>query len=78
MTEKKIDPSNLEAKFERKSETSWIIQLEEDPETGDLIMPLPDELLATQGWKIGDTLVWNVDEETNTASLIKKPDENDI
>ena len=70
--EKKIDPSTFEPVVERKSETAWIIQLEEDPETGDLVMPLPNELLESQGWKIGDTLVWDLDETTNTATLKKK------
>ena len=70
--EKKIDPSSFDPVFERKSETTWIISLEEDPETGDLVMPLPEELLNSQGWKIGDTLVWDVDEKTQTATLTKK------
>jgi hypothetical protein len=34
------------------------ITLEEDPETGDLILPLSDELIEEMGWKIGDTLIW--------------------
>jgi hypothetical protein len=38
--------------------TSWTITLEEDPTTGDLILPLPTDLLETQGWKEGDTLNW--------------------
>lgn len=55
-------------------ETTWIVTLEEDPETGDLIMPLPDALLKEIGWDIGDTLVWGIDEETQTANLTKKLD----
>lgn len=70
--EKKIDPSDFEPKYERKSETVWIVELEEDPETGDIIMPLPTELMASQGWAIGDTLTWDVNEETKTATLTKK------
>lgn len=70
--EKKIDPSKLESTVEQKSDTTWIIQLEEDPETGDLVMPLPVELLESQGWKIGDTLVWDMDDKTQTATLTKK------
>ncbi len=75
--EKKIDPSFIEPVIERKSETAWIIQLEEDPETGDMVMPLPMEVLESQGWKIGDTLVWDLDETTNTATLKKKRDDNE-
>jgi hypothetical protein len=37
---------------------SWIITLEEDAETGDLILPLNDEILAGTGWQTGDTLEW--------------------
>ena len=36
----------------------WTIKLEEDPETGDLIMPFTDEILESAGWKEGDTLEW--------------------
>jgi len=38
--------------------TSWTITVEEDPETGDLLLPLPDDFLATQGWVEGDVLDW--------------------
>ena len=55
-------------------ETTWIIQLEEDPETGDIIMPLSEELLAEAGWDIGDTLVWDLNEKDQTATLTKKVD----
>lgn len=67
------EPNNL-SKIEQTSETTWIITLEEDPETGDLVMPLPEGLLESQGWQIGDTLVWDIDEETGTAKLTRKND----
>lgn len=70
--ESKIDPTEFEPKVEQKSETTWIIDLEEDPETGDLIMPLPDALLEAQGWRIGDTLVWDL--QDGAATLTKKND----
>lgn len=53
-------------------ETVWIVALEEDPETGDLIMPIPAPVLESQGWKVGDTLDWDIDEKTQTATLTKK------
>jgi hypothetical protein len=37
---------------------SWTINLEEDPETGDLILPLNDDILAQTGWKTGDSIDW--------------------
>jgi hypothetical protein len=58
-----------------ESETTWIVTCEEDPETGDLIMPLPQGLLESQGWADGDTLVWGVDEADGTVTLKKKVDD---
>lgn len=37
---------------------SWTVTVEEDAETGDLILPLPAELLVMKGWQEGDTLNW--------------------
>ena len=42
---------------------SYTITLDEDPETGDLILPLPDEVLARAGWAEGDTLNWLVQDD---------------
>lgn len=67
----KIDPSNIEPNVKKMSETTWIIQLEEDPETGDIVMPLPQELIEAQGWNIGDTLTWDVDAVDGAMSLTK-------
>jgi hypothetical protein len=30
--------------------------VEEDPETGDLMLPFTEEILSTLGWKEGDTM----------------------
>ena len=49
---------------------SYVVTLEEDPETGDLVMPLPDELLEEVGWKTGDTLNWK-DNGDGTFTLEK-------
>ena len=38
--------------------TSRIIKLEEDPATGDLILPIDDDILKECGWKIDDTIQW--------------------
>lgn len=56
----------------KTSENTWILTLEEDPDTGDLIMPLPEELLESQGWKTGDTLIWNIDNHSQSVTLSKK------
>jgi hypothetical protein len=58
---------------------SATVILEEDPETGELIMPIPDhiwqQMVAEHGWYEGMTVVWQVNEETQTATIsMKKPD----
>lgn len=71
MTKSTIDPSTTNEPV-KTGDTTWICTLEEDPETGDLIMPLPTELMEAQGWAIGDTLTWDFDAESGTASLKKE------
>lgn len=56
------------------NETVWIVELQEDPETGDLVMEIPDGVMESQGWKIGDTLTWYVDKDNQTATLTKAVD----
>ena len=51
--------------------TTYKITLEEDPDTGDLLLPLSDAILAEAGWKEGDTLVWK-DEGNGSFSISKK------
>jgi bifunctional DNA-binding transcriptional regulator/antitoxin component of YhaV-PrlF toxin-antitoxin module len=42
--------------------THWTVTVEEaDDGSGDLVLPLPQELLDLQGWKEGDTLEWEKD-----------------
>jgi hypothetical protein len=67
----KIEPSHIDAVVERKEGTTWIVEFEEDPETGDLILPLNEEILAAQDWKIGDVLTWNINKETGEVSLTR-------
>ena len=47
------------------------ITLEEDLETGDLILPFTDEILQEAGWKEGDILEWT-DLKNGSWSLAKK------
>ena len=49
----------------------WTIKLETDPETGELVMPFPPDLLAQVGWDFGDTLIWE-DLQDGRWSLKKK------
>lgn len=50
--------------------TSWTVTVEEDPETGELILPLPQELLDSKGWMEGDELEW-IDNQDGTWTLEK-------
>ena len=55
----------------------WTITVEEDPETGELMLPFSDEMLAEVGWKTGDTLTWT-DNKNGSWTLSKKENENEI
>ena len=50
------------------------VTIVEDPETGDLIMPLPDEIWYQLGLSIGDSLTWTV---TTNGTVILTKKEND-
>lgn len=53
----------------------WTITLEEDPTTGELVLPLTDEMLDLAGFTIGDTLIWTkVDNESWTLTKKKEDD----
>lgn len=67
-----IEPSGLEARIVQQSATKWTVELAEDPETGDIVMPLPPEALEANGWQIGDELTWGIDEQTRQVTLTKR------
>ena len=48
-----------------------VVQIEVDPETGDYILPLNDDILAGAGLQVGDTVKWTVNED-GTASFRKQ------
>jgi hypothetical protein len=51
--------------------------IEEDPETGDLMLPFSDEMLTSLGWKEGDVLTWTV--KTNGSIILSKKEiENEV
>lgn len=41
----------------------WTVELQEDPETKELILPIPVDLLAQMGWSEGTDLWWTVEDE---------------
>lgn len=50
---------------------SWTLEVQEDPESGDMILEFSDEILAAAGWVIGDVINWT-DNEDGTWTLTKK------
>ena len=72
--ESKIEPSNLEPQWVKTGDNSWIATLQEDPDTGDMILPLPDDLMEAQGFEVGDILKWK-DNKDGSYSVSKKASE---
>lgn len=56
------------------NKTQWTIKVEEaDDGSGDLVLPFPDDLLESAGWKEGDALEW-IDNKDGSWILKKKDD----
>jgi hypothetical protein len=36
----------------------YIVEVERDPETGEMILPLPTKLVNAMKWNVGDQLNW--------------------
>lgn len=53
------------------TQQSWTVYIEEDPVTGDLMLPFPPDLLSQMGWDFGDTIEWE-DHKDGSFSLTKK------
>ncbi len=49
----------------------YTITLEEDPETGDLVIPFTPDMLAQVGWDFGDVIQWK-DNNDGSWTLSKK------
>lgn len=52
--------------------TTWILEIQEDPETGDLFLEFPPDLLESQGWSEGTVLAWGVTDDGDVS--LKKSD----
>ena len=50
----------------------WSVMLEEDEDTGDLILPLTEEMLKDLGWELGDVVEWHIDNDSNTITIKNK------
>jgi bifunctional DNA-binding transcriptional regulator/antitoxin component of YhaV-PrlF toxin-antitoxin module len=48
----------------------WTVHVQEDPETGELILPFADEMIEAVGWKEGDIIEW-IDNKDGTWTMRK-------
>ena len=58
--------------------TKWTVTLEQDPETGELILPFPVDLLSQMGWSEGTDLFWIENNNGSFTLTDKKPAESKI
>lgn len=52
---------------------SWTVEVITDPETGELMLPFPPDLLSQMGWSEGTDLSW-IDNENGSFTIKKKED----
>lgn len=57
---------------ETSLENSHIVKLETDPSTGELILPLSDDMIESLGWEIGDTIEWVDNHDGSWTIRLKK------
>jgi hypothetical protein len=53
-------------------EFTYEVITQEDPETGELILPIPKQLMEEMGWKEGDELNFDQDDKGRWV-ISKKP-----
>lgn len=58
----------------RVGANEWIITVQENSETKELYIQLPEDALSQVGWCEGDTIVW--EEESEGKMLLTKKEEN--
>lgn len=50
--------SEEQEKLPKSDSMKQTLNVVEDPQTGDLLLDLTEELCNEMGWKVGDTLQW--------------------
>lgn len=55
--------------------TRWQLPVEEDADTGDMIVTFPPDLLSAMGWKEGDQLKWSKNDDDSWT--LKKVEDNE-
>ncbi len=53
------------------NDKTWTVTLEEDPATGELVLPFTNEMLEAVGWTEGDVIEW-LDNKDGSWSLVKQ------
>lgn len=66
LEEQESRPKNIDMKH--------TLQIVEDPQTGDLLLDLTEEVCNELGWTVGDTLVWEA--QDNGSWTLRKKDDN--
>lgn len=51
----------------------WTVEVKEDPDSGDLVLPFTPDMLAQVGWDFGDIIQWK-DNNDGSWTLTKKED----
>jgi hypothetical protein len=54
------------------NDTRYEVITQEDPDSGDLLLPIPQPLLDQMGWKEGDELLFDID-DTGAVIIRKAP-----
>ncbi len=54
---------------------SYIVEIQEDVLTGELLLELPDEIVETLGWLPGDILSWTVKQNGIYLSKVGEQEE---
>lgn len=59
-------------KKEKNLDVRYEVITQEDPETGDLIIPIPPQVLESLGWKEGDDIEFEIGKDNNVIYVKKK------
>ena len=67
-----VDSSTGDEVMERKTR-SWILEVVKDPDSDDLMLEFPDEVLKALNFKVGDVFTWKI---VGTGALLEKVDQD--
>ena len=56
------------------SHLKWTVTLEQDLDTGEAILPLPDDIISQLGWTEGTIIYW-IDNKNGTFTLTDKEED---